>query len=117
MSEVDPLLLGGGEAASGTQGGLTEQTRRRLGATCTIEEELMEVAQTSLQKLAPISGGHLDPAVVTMHPVTALDSSRSVNDAEIRVSRGCETKTADRCNAFWFNYECFVLVCYGLCSL
>lgn len=40
----------------GMQDKVTEKTHRNLGVTCTVEEELMETAQSSLGKLAPMSG-------------------------------------------------------------
>lgn len=83
--------------------------------SCTVGEELMETAQSRLEKLAPRSREVLARQelryTLQLYLEPLLTRRRSEIDAEILVSQACETRAADRCGAFLLKYECLVLVC------
>ena len=98
-----------------------EQTRRTLGVTCTLEDELMTTARSSLEKLAPRSGEVLtrqqSRCILQLFFELLLTSRRSEIDAEILVSQARETMAANHSDAFMLNYDCFVPVCSGFYAL
>lgn len=100
---------------------LMEKTRRSLGVSCAVEEAVMKMAQSSLEKLAPKSGDLLtrqqSRCILQLYFEVQLTGKRSVNDAEFLVSQYCESDASDRCDALSLNNECFELVAHGSCAL
>lgn len=79
------------------------------------------MAQSSLEKLAPMSGWtstrQQSRRILHLYFGLLLTGKWSVVNTDVLGSQDCETKAADRCTALSFSYECSVLVSYGSCAL
>lgn len=97
---------------------LIKETRRSLGLSCAVEEESMEMARLSLEKLGQRSEETLtrEHFILQLHFKILLTSKRNVVDTKILVTQDCETNAAGRCNALSFNYESFVPVTCAPCT-